>query len=93
MSTSVPDFNYDPIGPGVLRVRFAFRERLAYSRELDFFRTLEYDENDEVVGVTFLGVNERAIDLDGVPRADEIAEAIRAFRAATAQFHPVVAKG
>jgi hypothetical protein len=87
------DIGYDPIGPGVLWVRFEFRERVAYGKELDFFRTLEYDEHDEVVGVTFLAPNTRGIDLEGVPHADEIADAIRAFRAATTQFAPAPVKG
>jgi hypothetical protein len=50
------------------------------------------DDQDEVVGVTFLAPNTRGINLEGVPRAEEIADAIRAFRAATTPFQPAVVK-
>jgi uncharacterized protein YuzE len=77
----------------MLRVRFAWRERLSHTRQLDFHRSLDIDQDGEVVGVTFLAASSHGIDLEGVPHADEIAEAIRAFRAATAQFAPASVKG
>ena len=87
------DFGYDPSGPGVFWVRFEFREKISYSRQLDFFRTLDYDDEDEVIGVEFVAPNTQGINLEGVPHADEIAEAIRAFRAATTQFAPAQVQG
>jgi len=86
------DLSFDPVGE-VLRVRFAWRERLSHTQQLDFHRSLDIDYNGQVVGVTFLAVGSHGIDLEGVPHADEIAEAIRAFRAATTQFAPASVKG
>ena len=45
---------------------------------LDDCRMIHYDAANEVIGVEFLGVSE-GIDLTDVPRADEIAAALRAF--------------
>jgi hypothetical protein len=84
------DRKFDPVGT-VLRVRFEYRERLGYSKDLDFFRTLEYDHERKVVGAVFLAID-RGINLEGVPRAEEIADAIGAFRAATTPFQPAVVK-
>ena len=53
------------------------------SEELDEFRIVDYDENGIPVGIEFLFVS-RGLNLTGVPEADRIAAAIRAFPQLTA---------
>jgi uncharacterized protein YuzE len=48
------------------------------ARTLDDNRLIHYDASDEVVGIEFLRVSD-GIDLTDIPRADEIAAALRAF--------------
>ena len=48
------------------------------ARVLDDCRMVHYDEADQVIGVEFLEVSD-GIDLAGVPCAEEIAAALRAF--------------
>jgi hypothetical protein len=52
---------------------------------------LLFDERDELVGVQFLAVRE-GIDLTDIPRSDEIVDAVRAFRDATAEFLPAATR-
>ena len=77
----------------LLHVTFEWREGLSHNKELDFYRALDIDQFGEVVGVTFLAAGSHGIDLDGVPHAEEIAHAIRAFRAATTQFESARVQG
>ena len=81
---------YDPEGD-TLHVKLDVRAHLGHSQQLDFFRSLEYDDG-ELISVFFIAAS-KGINLEGVPRAEEIAEAIRAFRGATTQFEPVNAGG
>ena len=48
------------------------------SHRIDDRRIVDYDELDEVVGVELLAVS-HGVDLDGVPEASRIAEAMRSF--------------
>ena len=75
---------YDPESD-VLQVDLRFFERLSSARQLDQRRVLHYDENGEVAAIDFL-LASRGIDLANVPEPDRIADAIRAFRAATTEF-------
>jgi uncharacterized protein YuzE len=47
-------------------------------RMVDDRRNVDYDANDEPIGVEFLCVTD-GISLDGIPRADQIARALQAF--------------
>ena len=51
---------------------------VADTREVDWQRTVDYDENGELIGVEFLGVS-RGIDLTGVPDARRVEDAIRSL--------------
>lgn len=68
----------------VLYVSFATVEPggVKRSRQLDDVRLVDYDADGEVVGVEFLGASE-GIDLEEVPRADEI----RRLLATVTSFH------
>ena len=44
----------------------------------DWRRVVDYDEVGEAVGIELLAVS-AGLDLDGLPRADEISAAIRSF--------------
>lgn len=57
-------------------VRFADGEGTPRNKPLDHQRYLVYDQNDELVGVELLQVS-RGVSLEGIPRAKEIADAIR----------------
>ena len=46
---------------------------------IDVARYVDYDEHNNVVGVELLGVSQ-GIDLDGLPEAERIAEALRALQ-------------
>ena len=48
------------------------------THQLDQRRRVDYDARDEPIGLEILDVTD-GIDLDGVPRANEIREALRAF--------------
>ena len=48
------------------------------THELDERRRVDFDEGGEPIGLEVLNAHE-GIDLDGVPRADEIRAALRAF--------------
>ncbi len=48
----------------------------AETREIDWQRYVDYDEQGQLIGVEFLGVS-RGINLTGVPEAEHVAEAIR----------------
>jgi uncharacterized protein YuzE len=47
-------------------------------RMVDDRRNVDYDDAGQPIGVEFLCVSE-GVSLDGLPRADEIARALRAF--------------
>jgi hypothetical protein len=81
---------YDPEGD-TLTVSFEWRERLGAARLMDIQRILLYDQESELVGVQFLAIR-HGVDLTDVPRADEIVEAVRAFRSATTEFLPAAAR-
>lgn len=54
------------------------------TRMLDDRRNIDYDADGQPVGVEFLCVRE-GISLDGIPRAEEIASALRAVVPASAR--------
>ena len=76
---------YDSRG-GVLLIGFGVGNtevelpRTAYTRELDSYRFARYDKDDRLLGVDFLGVNTRGIDLRGVPEAERIAAGLEELR-------------
>ena len=47
--------------------------------ELGDGRMIDYDSAGVMIGFELIGVSHREINLDGVPRADEIAAALRAI--------------
>ncbi len=59
-------------------VRFRDPQGRVRSHRIDDRRIVDYDERDEVVGVELLAVS-HGVDLDGVPEASRIAEAMRSF--------------
>ena len=50
-----------------------------YTVELDSQRNIDYAEDGSVIGIELLAVH-RGVDLRDLPRADEIAEALRPHR-------------
>ncbi len=67
---------YDPEADAVY---VSFREveagGIRDSLELDESRHVDYDHNDQIVGIEFLKVRD-GINLDGVPHADDIRHAL-----------------
>lgn len=55
----------------------------ARTEELDVARLIDYDAAGDVIGVEFLWVS-GGVDLDGVPEAERVAEALRAVPHPTA---------
>ena len=53
-------------------------DSVARTHRLDSNRMIDYDDSGEVVGVEFLSVS-TGIDLDGVPSAARVAQALRAI--------------
>lgn len=49
--------------------------KIKYTEDFGDDRLVDYDEHDRVVGVEFIGIN-GGVDLDGVPAADHIREAL-----------------
>lgn len=68
---------FDPEGDA-LYVALEDSDGEVESEQLDEFRIIDYDEDGSPVGVEFLFVS-RGLDLTGIPHADRIAAAIRAF--------------
>ena len=72
-------FTYDPEGD-VADFSFRVPRGRTLTQELDEFRFVEHDpEDDSVVGVFFLFAS-RGVDLNDVPRADEIRAIIASAR-------------
>lgn len=51
---------------------------VAHTREIDSNRMVDYDDAGDVVGVEFLSISS-GINLEGVPSADRVAQALRAI--------------
>lgn len=51
-----------------------------YSREIDFFRWLRYDNDDRLLGVDFLASGRRGIDLRDMPDSECIAAGLEQLR-------------
>lgn len=75
---------FDP-DADALYVAFADRRAgdVARTEELGDGRQVDYDASGAILGVEFLFVSQ-GLNLTGVPRADEVAAAIRAFPALSA---------
>ena len=62
-----------------LYVSFRARQAgdVARTVQLDDRRNVDYDADDEPLGIEILGARELGVDLRGVPRADEVAATLR----------------
>lgn len=69
--------HYDPQADAIY-VRFAEPETSVRTERLDRRRLIDYDEQNEPVGVEFLSVSE-GIEFAGIPRANEIREALHSL--------------
>jgi uncharacterized protein YuzE len=65
---------FDP-NSDALYVEFLPDVEVVRTEEVDDLRNVDYSESGDVVGVEFLGVS-GGIDLSGIPRADDIVEAL-----------------
>lgn len=75
-------FTYDSeADAGYVRFRPKSPGQVAYTRSIDEDRNVDYDANDEPVGVEFLNMSD-GVRVSGLPRADEIRELIAALRVA-----------
>ena len=59
-------------------VRFRDPQGRVRSHRIDDRHIVDYDERDEVVGVELLAMS-HGVDLEGIPEASRIAEAMRSF--------------
>ena len=66
---------YDSDADAVYVTLQAPEREITETREIDLYRYVDYDEDERVVGVEFLGVS-RGIDLRGEPEAERVAEAL-----------------
>ncbi len=65
-----------------LYVEFLADAKVARTAAVDARRNVDYDGDDQVVGIELLAVS-AGIDLDGLPHAAEIGAALRDLAAAT----------
>ena len=71
------EVRYDPEADAV-SVDLRGAQGRVRTRRIDEQRLLDYDERGELVGIEFLFVS-RGVNLDGLPEAERIAEAMRSF--------------
>ncbi len=85
------DLKYSPRADA-LYVRFTDRP-VAYSEDISrngyYQRGVDYDDDDEPVGVELLNVS-KGVDLTGVPHADEIAQRLDELKIRQMSTEPIV---
>lgn len=74
------EVRYDP-EPQLLYVRLKeSRGAIVNTKDCGRHRYVDYDEDGEVVGIEFLALRRDGLDLDGLPEADRVAEAIESIQ-------------
>ncbi len=74
------EVRYDP-SRQLLYVRLKeSRGAIVNTKDFGRDRYVDYDEDGEVVGIEFLALRQDGLDLDGLPEADRVAEAIESIQ-------------